>query len=104
MAGPTRTESGAAPADQAADALFIDVYDRLKAMASRELARSEGATLDTTALVHELYVKVCSGRELTFTDPLQFFKYAAQAMRHILVDRARARLRIKRGAGVIPLD
>jgi RNA polymerase sigma factor (TIGR02999 family) len=104
MAGPTRTEPDTVPADQAADALFVEVYDRLKTMASRELARSDGATLDTTALVHELYVKVCSGRELTFTEPLQFFKYAAQAMRHILVDRARVRLRLKRGGGVIPAD
>ncbi len=69
-------------------------------MASRELARNDGATLNTTALVHELYMKVCAGHELSFSDPAQFFSYAAQAMRHILVDRARLRLRIKRGSGV----
>jgi RNA polymerase sigma factor (TIGR02999 family) len=88
----------------AADVLFVEVYDRLKTMASRELARNDGSTLNTTALVHELYVKVCAGQELTFSDPAQFFNYAAQAMRHILVDRARQRLRIKRGSGVVPLD
>jgi RNA polymerase sigma factor (TIGR02999 family) len=80
--------------------LFAEVYDRLKAMASRELSRADGATLNTTALVHELYVRICSGRELTFNEPAQFFVYAAQAMRHILVDRARQRLRIKRGSGI----
>lgn len=80
-----------------ADALFASVYDRLKAMASRQLARNDGATLNTTALVHELYLKVCVGRELAFSDPAQFFSYAAQAMRHILVDRSRQRLRLRRG-------
>ncbi len=89
---------------ETADALFVEVYERLKAMASRELARSEGATLNTTALVHELYMKVCTGHERTFAEPAQFFGYAAQAMRHILVDRARLRLRIKRGGGVAPTE
>lgn len=106
MAGsaPTVPTSSSAPAGTAADALFVEVYERLKAMASRELARSDGATLNTTALVHELYMKVCSGEERTFSNPAQFFSYAAQAMRHILVDRARQRLRIKRGSGVAPVE
>ena len=105
MTGPLPNEptTAAAPPD-AADALFVEVYDRLKAMASRELARSDGATLNTTALVHELYVKICAGQELQFADPAQFFGYAAQAMRHILVDRARQRLRIKRGGGAVAVE
>jgi len=49
-------------------------------------------------------MKITTGRELTFAEPAQFFGYAAQAMRHILVDRARQRLRIKRGSGVVPVD
>lgn len=88
---------GRATGDASADALFTAVYDRLKAMASRQIERGGGATLNTTGLVHELYVKLCTGRDLTFADPAQFFGYAAQAMRHILVDRARERLRYKRG-------
>lgn len=105
MTGPLPNEptTAATPPD-AADALFVEVYDRLKAMASRELARSDGATLNTTALVHELYVKVCAGQELHFDNPGQFFGYAAQAMRHILVDRARQRLRIKRGGGAVAVE
>lgn len=83
------------------DALFTAVYDRLKAMASRQRARGGNATLNTTALVHELYLKLGSGRELKFDTPAQFFDYAAQAMRHILVDRARERLSLKRGGDVI---
>jgi len=82
---------------QRADALFAGVYARLKAMASRQRQRAAGATLNTTALVHELYLKLSASRELAFESPAQFFDYAAQAMRHILVDRARERLSLKRG-------
>ncbi|MEO7013815.1 MAG: ECF-type sigma factor [Dokdonella sp.] len=87
-----------------ADALFVGVYERLKGMASNQLARNSDATLDTTSLVHELYVKVSAARDLEFSDPAQFFSYASQAMRHILVDHARQRLRAKRGAGVVKVD
>ena len=82
---------------QRTDALFVAVYDRLKAMASRQRARAAAATLNTTALVHELYLKLGSSGELAFETPEQFFDYAAQAMRHILVDRARERASLKRG-------
>jgi len=73
------------------------MYAQLKSMAHRELQRSGGNTLDTTALVHELYVKLCSGRELEFPEVRQFFFYAARAMRHLLTDRARYRIRLKGG-------
>jgi len=82
-----------------ADALFGAVYERLKAMAGSHLARDRGAgqTLDTTALVHELYLRVSTNRELLFGKPVQFFAYAARAMRHLLADRARDRLRLRAG-------
>lgn len=76
-----------------ADALFAEVYQRLKAMASRQLAVREHGTLDTTALVHELYLRVSANPALAFEQPAQFFAYAARAMRHLLCDRARHRLR-----------
>jgi RNA polymerase sigma factor (TIGR02999 family) len=79
------------------DDLFGAVYEGLKALASRELARGARGTLDTTALVHELYLRVCTSRELAFERPGQFFAYAARAMRHLLIDRARAHLRQKAG-------
>jgi len=84
---------------QSADALFTAVYDRLKAMAGSHLARNRGSgsTLDTTALVHELYLRVSTQRELMFAKPVQFFAYAARAMRHLLADRARDRLRLRAG-------
>jgi hypothetical protein len=59
-----------------------------EAMESRQRARA-GGTLNTTALVRELYLKLSSSANSTFHRPAQFFDYAAQAMRHILVDRAR---------------
>lgn len=80
-----------------ADALFGEVYERLKRLAHRELGRASGATLNTTELVHDLYLRVSRGDELAFADPAQFFAYAARAMRHILVDRARQRLSLKSG-------
>ena len=74
-----------APAAQAAgdgargvDELFTAVYARLKAMASRKAAAC-GATLDTTALVHELYLRMQHGDDLRFEAPAQFFGYAARA-------------------------
>lgn len=83
---------------QSADVLFDAVYARLKAMASRQLARrSTGNTLDTTALVHELYLRVCHGRELEFSHPAQFFAYAARAMRNLLMNHARDRLSQRAG-------
>jgi RNA polymerase sigma factor (TIGR02999 family) len=84
---------------QGADALFSAVYERLKAMAGSHLARDRaaGATLDTTALVHELYLRVSTNKELLFGKPVQFFAYAARAMRHLLADRARDRLRLRAG-------
>lgn len=83
---------------QTTDALFAEVYARLKAMAGRQLAGRERGTLDTTALVHELYLRIGADSELAFAHQAQFFAYAARAMRHLLLDRARNRMR-KRAAG-----
>jgi RNA polymerase sigma factor (TIGR02999 family) len=91
------TSSVAGSSAHTADALFAEVYARLKAMASRQRARSAGGTLETTALVHELYLRISTGRELVFEHEAQFFSYAARAMRHLLADRARDRLRQRAG-------
>lgn len=81
-----------------ADTLFADVYARLKAMASRQRSLRH-STLETTALVHELYLRLERRPCLEFETPAQFFAYAARAMRHLLCDRARARLRLRAGGG-----
>ena len=85
-------------AAQSTETLFTEVYARLKAMAARQLAQTpKGSTLETTALVHELYLRMSANRELEFGHRAQFFAYAARAMRHLLADRARDRLRQRAG-------
>lgn len=75
---------------------FEAVYERLKALAHRQLGRGARGTLNTTALVHELYLRMgdVDGR---FERSAQFYFYAARAMRHLLVNRARDRKRLKAG-------
>ncbi|HZX69960.1 MAG TPA: ECF-type sigma factor [Rhodanobacter sp.] len=89
--------TGPSFADGSTDALFVTVYARLKAMAARQLASRRSATLDTTELVHELYLRMGQREALHFEHPAQFFSYAARAMRHLLVNRARDRLRLRAG-------
>jgi RNA polymerase sigma factor (TIGR02999 family) len=86
------------------DALFTEVYTRLKAMASRQIGRQSAATLQTTALVHEAYLRMRKAGGLQFAEREQFFAYAARAMRHLLLDRARDRLRATGGAVAVTLD
>jgi RNA polymerase sigma-70 factor (ECF subfamily) len=86
---------------EAADRLFALLYDELRRMAHRALAdQRKEATLQTTALVHELYVRLVGGFRPADDDRRRFFGAAAKAMRRILIDRARARLADKRGGGV----
>ncbi|TXI80121.1 MAG: sigma-70 family RNA polymerase sigma factor [Flavobacteriales bacterium] len=80
-----------------ADEQFAEVYGRLKAMASRRLASDARSTLDTTGLVHELYLRMSQVGDAQFAAQAQFFAYAARAMRHLLMDRARDRLRLRAG-------
>jgi RNA polymerase sigma factor (TIGR02999 family) len=85
------------PLDHSSEVLFVAVYGRLKAMAARQLASRRHATLDTTELVHELYLRMGQREGLQFEHPAQFFSYAARAMRHLLINRARDRLRLCAG-------
>jgi RNA polymerase sigma factor (TIGR02999 family) len=85
-------------AGSSTDALFVEVYARLKAMASRRLAgRRRDGTLETTELVHELYLRMGDRPALQFREPAQFFAYAARALRHLVFNRARDRLRLRAG-------
>jgi RNA polymerase sigma factor (TIGR02999 family) len=80
--------------------LFPLVYDELKRMARRQRrAWLDADTLDTTALVHEVYVRLVGGRERHWHDRAHFLAVAATAMRSILVDHARRRGTVKRGRG-----
>src|SRR6185369_14909879 len=60
--------------------------------------------LDTTALVHETYLKLSEGAAWSARDRGHFFALAARAMRMILIDGARSRARLRRGAGARPLN
>jgi len=91
----------------AADRLVPIVYAQLRRMASRQLRRERSEhTLNPTALVNELYLRLVDQRRTTWQNRAQFFGVAAQLMRRILVDYARAHVAEKRGAGatLIPLS
>jgi RNA polymerase sigma factor (TIGR02999 family) len=83
----------------ARDELLTEVYDELRRLARRHMRRERsGHTLQTTALVHEAFLRL-AGAEVPWQDRAHFFSVAAGQMRRILVDHARARARAKRGGG-----
>lgn len=91
----------------ASDKLIPLVYDELHRQAQRYLRREvDGHTLQTTALVHEAYLRLVDQRTVRWESRTQFFGVAAQLMRRILVDHARKHNAAKRGGSVIqvPLD
>ncbi|MDC8016251.1 ECF-type sigma factor [Tahibacter soli] len=90
-------DAGSTIGTAAGDDLFHAAYERLKTIASRQIARDRGVTLNTTELVHELYERMTRQEMLALGGPRNFFAYAANAMRNILIDRARHRLAQKSG-------
>jgi RNA polymerase sigma factor (TIGR02999 family) len=95
----------------ATEQLLPLVYDELRRLAARKLAREKpGQTLQETALVHEAYVRLVGGgdaaacREQRWDSRGHFFAAAAEAMRRILIDRAREKHSEKRGGGRKRLD
>jgi RNA polymerase sigma factor (TIGR02999 family) len=76
------------------------VYEELRRLARRHLRRGpRGYSLDTTGLVHEAYLKLAASEGLELRDQDHLMAVTARVMRQVLVDRARARLRQKRGSG-----
>lgn len=99
VTGAVRTADSGEPVPL--DALVELIYDDLHAIAHRQLAREPtGHTLQTTALVHEAYLKLVDGRDIGGRGRAYFFAAAARAMRQVLVDHARRRKAGKRGGGV----
>src|SRR5262245_4159376 len=90
----------------AADQLLPLVYDELRKLAAQRLAHEKpGQTLDATALVHEAYVRLVGGGQPQGWDGRRhFFAAAAEAMRRILIDRARHKQTRKAGGGRLRLD
>ena len=84
--------------DASAEQLVPLIYDELRRLAAAKLAAEEpGQTLDATALVHEAFLRLAKSPK--FADRGHFFRAAAEAMRRILIDRARRKRRIKHGGG-----
>ncbi len=85
----------------AADELFPLVYDELRKLATAKLAHEKpGQTLQATALVHEAYLRLVDVKKARPWDSRgHFFAAAAEAMRRILINRARAKNQLKRGGG-----
>ena len=92
--------------EAAATPLMDAVYDELRQLARRHLARERrDHSLPATALVHEAYLKLVDQRRVRWQNRAHFYAVAAQVMRRLLVDHARARGATKRGVQLtIPLD
>jgi RNA polymerase sigma factor (TIGR02999 family) len=90
---------------QAAEDLLPIVYDELRSLASQRLARERpGQTLQGTALVHEAYLRLIGNEHPGWQGRAHFFAAAAEAMRRILIERARRRKRIKHGGEYKRID
>jgi len=86
---------------EALDKLLPVVYNELRRLAHSYLNRErDGITLQTTALVHEAYMKLIDQHSVDFSNRSQFFALSAQAMRRILIDNARQHSAEKRGNGL----
>ncbi len=89
----------------AAEKLLPLVYSELRRLAGHLMnGEPAGHTLQPTALVHEAWLRLGAGIQPEWQNRAHFFGAAAEAMRRILVEHARRRLRMKRGGGVEPLD
>ena len=87
--------------DRAArDQLFTSLYEELRRLAQRELGRDAGAAqaMSATTLVHEVYADLARREKIEFADRGRFLAYAARAMRGVIIDAARGRHALKRGA------
>lgn len=80
------------------------VYNELRRLAGSFLNREHAVSIQTTELVHEAYFRLTKQRSVDWNNRGQFFAIAAQAMRRILIDSARARKSAKRGAEKVPIS
>ena len=91
--------------ESALDKLMPLVYDELRRMAHYQMAKERaGHTLQTTALINEVYLRLVGAIDVPWHDRAHFFALAAQLMRRVLVDHARGRGRAKRGGAAVKLS
>jgi RNA polymerase sigma factor (TIGR02999 family) len=89
----------------AAEELLPLVYDQLRKVAAHKLSMiPPGQTLQATALVHEAYLRLAGGEKERWENRRHFFAAAAEAMRHILIDRTRRRMSVRRGGNNEKID
>jgi len=89
----------------AAEQFLVLVYDELRRLAASKLAEeAPGQTLQPTALVHEAWLGLVGHRNPSFRDRTHFFRASAEAMRHILIDRARRKKTLRHGRGYRRID
>lgn len=78
---------------------FVQAYERLRTLAERHYFVSPSSTLQPTALVHEVYLRLAESEEWEFRDDEHFLAVAATAMRQVMIDGIRRRKALKRGEG-----
>ena len=92
---PSKADGPAAP-----DEFLATAYQELRRLAIQKMAKEQpGHTLQPTALVHEAYLRIIGGGAAEFQNEAHFFAAVAEAMRRILVERARRRSRLRHGGG-----
>jgi len=90
---------------KAANELLPLIYNELRRLAAAKMAREQpGQTLQATALVHEAWLRLGGDSGPRFENRAHFFGAAAEAMRRILIERARRRIAVKRGGGAAMVD
>lgn len=107
MASPSAPTSTVPAAKQSSGRLLPEVYESLRRLAERRMRyEAAGHTLQATALVHEVYLRLVASGELVWDGPAHFYGAAAEAMRRVLVDWARRKGRGRRGGTWVrvPID
>jgi RNA polymerase sigma factor (TIGR02999 family) len=90
---------------KAAEKLLAVVYEELRRLAASKMAQeAPGQTLQATALVHEAWLRLVGANQSRFANRAHFFSAAAEAMRRILIDRARRKLTARHGGGFARVD
>ena len=90
---------------KAAEELLPLVYDELRKLAAQKLAHEPaGQTLQPTALVHEAWLRLAGSDNMNFSGRIHFLGAAAEAMRRILIDKARRKRRVRRGSGWVRVN
>jgi RNA polymerase sigma factor (TIGR02999 family) len=105
MSQVTRLLNSAAHSQHDAHKLLSLLYDELRSLAAHKMAQEPlGQTLQPTALVHEAWLRLGGSDQQTWANRAHFFSAAAEAMRRILIDRARHKLAVRHGGGQQRID